>query len=406
MTAALATDLASSALGAAGCLAVVWWILRTPGRSFLEQRSVWLLGVLGMVYLVRSVGWLYGVDSAARRLSFWPVTLEPIVMALFVEGLLRRHLPLWVKGVSVGFTLFLVSVQWLPSEPRVAILTVAWPVGMVVIMTVFAWQMWRRRDAGLSREERHMLAGVTVVAVVAIPLVFSDGRALQPYLPTRMGAIGGLLLCRVLLTPPATDGLRDTVTGILRLIWRAAIVALVMTLPLGGITLERFLEALTLALALLLFFEIIDRLRRRERNEVEVALLHWLATAPREDFADWRRALRHAPLLGDAVILEADALARYDAPALRACFDKHGTLLSAPDLRPATVDTGGGRDANEQMLDVMSTHALTHVGLLRRDPLCLIGANVPQVAAPDTTLRLRAILRTGQDLLLRETAHA
>lgn len=406
MSDALATDLISSGLGAIGCLTVVWWILRTPGRSFLEQRSVWLLGVLGVVYLVRTVGWRYETESLGRWLAFWPVTLEPIVMALFVEGLLRRHLPLWIKWLAVAFTGFLVVVQFLPPSVRGPVLTISWPVGISVLMGVFAWQMWRMRDAGISRQERRMLAGVTVVAVVAIPMVFSDGRGLQPWLPTRMGAIGGLLLCRILLTPPATDGLRDTIVGLVRLFVRGSVVAAIMTVPFGALTRERFIEALTLALALLLLFELFDRLRRRERSEVEVALLHWLAFAPREDFAAWRRALKHAPLMGDAVILEGDDLARYDAGALRAAFAQHGTLLAEPELRALLATQPPDRESLEQVADLLSTHALTHLALLHADPLMLIGANVPQVATPDTALRVRAIVRTGQDLLQRGAVHA
>lgn len=406
MTTALATDLASSLLGSVGCFAVVWWVLRTPGRSFLEQRSVWLLGIFGLVYLLRLYGWLYDEASFARWLAFWPVTLEPIVMVLFVEGLVRRHVPIFLKWIAVGWTAFFVIVQLLPSPPRVDLLTLWWPVGMAMVLALCAWQMWRMRDAGLSREERRMLAGVTAVAVVSIPLVFSDGRVFQPFVPVRMGAIGGLLLARVLLTPPATDGLRDTLVGIVRVAWRGVIVAVVMTAALLGVTKEHFIEAFTLAVSLLLLFEVLDRLRRRERSEVEASLLHWLVSAPREGFAEWRRALKHAPLMGDAIIFDETALARYDPALLRTAFAQHGTLLAESEVRALAAADAGTGDAMDQVLDLLTTHDLTHVGLLSAEPLVLIGANVPQVATPDGTLRLHAILRTGQDVLHREVARA
>lgn len=406
MTPALATDLASSLLAALGCFAVVWWIERTPGRSFLEKRSVGLLMSLGLVFMLRVYGWQEGESSFARWLAYWPATLHPVTMALFVEGLLRRHLPLWLKGAAGGLTLFFIVLHVMPSLLSEPASSLSWPVGMTLIMSLFAWQMWRMRNAGLSREERRMLAGVTVVAIVAIPMVFTDGGVLLNVIPTRVGAIGGLLFVRVLLTPPAADGFRDTLVGLVRLALRGIVVAGVMTFALFALTTERFVEALTLALCLQLLFEVLDRLRRRRRSEIEAGLFHWLATAPREHFAEWRRALRHAPLMGDAVILEGDALAGYDAPVLRAAFERHGTLLSEPELRVLAAHREGEPDSIEQLLDLLTTHDLTHVGLLGAQPLRLIGVNVPQVAAPDVDLRLRVILRTGQDLLQREATPA
>ena len=406
MTPALATDLASSLIGALGCFAVVWWMERTPGRSFLERRSVGLLMSLGLVFMLRVWGWQSSATSFARWLAYWPATLHPLMMALFVEGLLRRHLPLWLKGSAVGLTLAFILLHLVPSllpEPASGL---SWPVGMTVIMGMFAWQMWRMRNAGLSREERRMLAGVIVVAVVAIPMVFTDSGLLLEVLPIRVGPIGGLLFVRVLLTPPAADGFRDTLAGLARLALRSMIVAGVMTFVLFELTTALFVEVFTLALCLQLLFEVLDRLRRRQRSELEAGLFHWLAAAPRENFAEWRRALRHAPLMGDAVILDGEALARYDEPVLRAAFERHGALLSEPDVRALAARAGDDAESIEQVLDVLTSHALSHVGLLGTQPLRLIGVNVPQVAAPDVNVRLRVIIRTGQDLLKREGAAA
>ena len=406
MTPALATDLASSLVAGVGCFAVLWWIERTPGRSFLEKRGIWLLLALGLVYTLRVYGWMAPDDSFGRWLAYWPATFLPLTMALFVEGLLRRHLPLWLKLAALGLTTFYIVLHVVPSLNVEPLPDYAWPVGMTIIMTLFALQMWRMRHAGLSREERRMLAGVTVVAVVAIPMVFSDGGVLRPLIPVRLGAIGGLLLVRVLLTPPAADGFRDTLAGMVRLALRGIIVAAVMLFVVFSFTTDRFIEVFTLAVCLQLLFEVLDRLRRRQRSEVEAGLFHWLATAPHDSFSEWRRALRHAPLMGDAVILEGDALSGYDAPVLQSAFERHGALLAEPDVRALAANDGGSADAMDQVLDLLTTHGLTHVGMLGAAPLRLVGVTVPQVASPDVNLRLRVILRTGQDLLHRDAARA
>ncbi len=399
----LATDLVSSILAGTGCLLVVLWILRAPTSSFLERRSIPILVTLSAVYLLRIYGWLDEFDSFARWLAFWPATLHPLVMALLVEGLLRRHLPLWLKWTALLMTAYFLVVQVLPSPTRETLLFYPWPIGVVLMMALLARHMWVMRDAGLSREERQTLAAVTAVAIIGIPLVFTDGRGMTPMLPNRLGAIAGLLLAWVLVGQASVHGLRETLVGIVRHVWRAAVLTTAVVLALLPHTPEYALLAFTVSLSALLLFAILDRLRRRRRDEGDVQLLHWLATAPRGSLQEWRRALRHAPLLGDALILEGPTLAKYDAARLRSVMRAHDELVTEPALRAELPSLSGDPLlATEEMLDLVHRYDLTHVGLLTEEPLRLVGANVPGLAGRDAMLQMQVLLRTGQEAVARD----
>ena len=400
LDAPLATDILSSFLGGLGCWSVVAWIARTPGRSFLERRAVPLLANMGAIYMLRCIGWLGEGGSLLRWLVFWPATLLPITMGLFVEGLLRRHLPRWLKWMALGMTSLFMALHVLPEPLRTSLVDIAWPLGMAVTMGAYARRMWMMRHAGLSREEQQMIAGVVVAALVAIPLVPTDTGYWIPTLPNRLGAVGGLLFTRVLLTPPAREGIRDAVGGLARVLVRGVLLAGALSILVPEPSAVTFVLALTLAICLLLLYEILDRLRARVQREAEGRLLRWLVDAPSGDFEAWRAALKQSPVGGDAIVLDGDSLAKYDARSLAGVFDAHGGLVSEGGLRQAlerAAHRGGELDALEQVLDLVSSLEMTHAGLISQAPLRVMVANVSEVAGRDAELRLRMILRSGRE---------
>lgn len=408
MNLSMTADIVSSFLAAVGCIAVLSWIVRTPGRSELERRSIPLLATLAAIYAVRCASWLAADDSIWRWAAFWPSTVLPLVMALFVEGLLRRHLPMWIKVFALAMTAAFMAQHAVPRFDLRPGFNLVWPVGLVATMAVLARQLWVMRNAGLSRQERRMIAGVVVASIIAMPLVATDSRLFLDSLSLRLGGAGGLLFLRSLVTPAGGDGLRDAVAGSARAFVRATLIAAMVFVVLPGARLLEFGVALELALCLILVFDLFDRLRRRRPREVDTQLLHWLATAPTDNLDSWRRAIRHAPLVGDAVVLDPDALARYDAAALRAVLEQHGPVVSAASLRALAATTSNDGRGNtllegiEQAMDLLAVHDATHIGLLSAEPLRVLATNLPYVGGRDTELQLRVILRTGQEAAERQ----
>jgi hypothetical protein len=389
-------DIASSLLAAIGCFAVLAWIARTPGRSPLERWSVPLIATLGLVYGVRVVSWTTDAQSIARWWAFWPSTFLPIVMVLFVEGLLRRHLPMWIKLWGAILTIVFIGMHMVPRFDISPEWKWFWPTGVVLTMALLARQMWIMRNAGLSRQERRLIAGIVIAVIISIPMTATDAGLWLDYFKLRLGAISGLLFLRALVTPPGGDGLRDSVLGTLRAAVRALLIASIVWLVLPSAEIVAFAVAFDLAFCFILLFEIFDRLRRRRPSEVDTQLMHWLATAPRGDFDAWRRALRHAPLVGDAVVLEEASLARYDRAAIVKALTRHGPVVSTRLLR-AELERASGESLEglEQVMDLLSVNDATHAGLISESPLRIFATNLPYVGGRDTELQLRVILGTA-----------
>lgn len=398
----LVSDLTSSMIGGLGCLLVVGWIARTPERSVLERRSVPLLANLGAVFLLRSFGWMDDQHSSVRWWAFWPATIHPLVMGIFVEGLLRRHLPRWLKYTSLGMTLSFIAVHLLPQAQRSPVMDYYWPAGMAVIMGLLARQMWVMRDAGLSREEQRMIAAVTMAAIIAIPLTVTDSGYWKPTLPSRLGAIGGLLFTRTLVTPATADGVRDVIEGLFQALARAVLISGVALLVTPAPTVHGFMLVLPVTLCMLLLIDIFDRLRRRYAGEDDGRLLRWLVATPLLAFSEWREAVRQAPLSGDSLVLEGSAIAQYDLGAITRLLDKDGPIMRDSTLQLARASaTRSDADAVEQLLDLLETHTMTHVGLISESPPRIFVANVAELAARGATLRLAVILRSGREAAAR-----
>src|SRR5439155_12576575 len=88
----------------------VYW--RQTTRSRLERCVSFLLECLGALLLVRGFFWTtgYRVFGAA---TFLVVAMVPLAVVLYVEALLRRHLPLAVKVLvlvgTVGFAALAIA---------------------------------------------------------------------------------------------------------------------------------------------------------------------------------------------------------------------------------------------------------------------------------------------------------
>lgn len=119
-------------------------------------------------------------------------------------------------------------------------------------------------------------------------------------------------------------------------------------------------------------------------------------------FSEWREAVRQAPLGGDSLVLEGPAIAQYDLGAIARLLEKHGPVMRDTTLQLARARAAGSdTDAVEQLLDLLETHTMTHVGLISDSPPRLFVANVAELAARGATLRLAVILRSGREAAAR-----
>lgn len=391
-------------LGAAGTFSYLAYLLRNRGRSLLESRTLALLLALGMLLLVRGFYWLEIGSTTLLVLTFIPATLLPLAMCLFVEGLLRRHLPRWLKVLGAGttaifFLLNVVGLLWV--DRRVSL---AFPLALLLVMACLGWVLVTRDRAALSPAENRLVRGCVTAVMLGLPLAASDFRLDLGWPSHRWGAVATLAF---VLTLARMTEVRETRSWLSReipwLVAKTLFLAGIVRLLSGGAEWAAILPPTT---ALVLLFALWERLRALAVLRRERGLLRWLAEAPADSLGAFVEALREYPLTEQHVLLGPAELEGYHPDALRRLFRGPSRVCSAAELRQARSARGGDAaalDAAEQMLDALGRHEMTHACLLAADPLRLLLVNLPEITGGrDAELELEVIRRQGSLALAME----
>ncbi len=403
---AVAVDVLVTWIGALGAAGYLLHIVRNPSRSPLERRAVLLLGVLTVLLLVRGFSWLEA-DVRLDRLTFAAATLLPLAMALFVEGLLRRHLPRPAKLLAAGSSALFFAVNLGPAPARELLLHRVFPGVLLVMMALLGYFLLARRRDTLSPAENRLVSGCLLAVLAGLPMAASDFRMELGFPSQRWGAVGVLLFVYTLVhlaRLPEHMGWRLRELGWLALqaLLLSGMVALLSPRPL-----EVWGHALPLASAVVLLFAIGERLRNAGAVEGQERLLRWLANAPtgsREELVAW---LRRYPLTEQHLLLGPEELRAYAAASLAALFVASRTCSGAQFRQIGPDAPRQAQEAAEQMADILERHEMTHACLLGTDPLHLLLVNLPEISGNrDAELELEVIQRQASLVLLGRPARA
>lgn len=388
-------------------------IHRRREHGVLERRASFLIGALALLLVLRGFSWLRPEARWLGVLMLVPATVLPLAMTLFAEGLLRRHVPRWVKWLAVatsGGALLanLAAGATLLGDAAVSGVLLA---ALAVQMTVLGAVLARRDASSLSRAENGLVRACLLVTLVGVPLAATDFRFVLGWPDARMGTIGALLFCYTLLrrpeerTPLARWG-RD----VARLLARAGLACLLLLVALRGAPREMLGPLFVLATTLVIALAIADRLGEGPGRNGN-ALLRWLARPPARSRAAFQRELRHLPLTADALVVGEDDLAPYHHEALRTVLGRKDPVHTLAALRVERDAAGeshalAARGADE-LTDLLERSGMTHVALVRDEPLCLLLANVPELPGhEDAAVALAAVARHGALALSGAPAHA
>lgn len=400
---AVAIDVLVTWIGALGAASYLLYIVRNPSRSPLERRAVLLLGVLAVLLFVRGFSWL-GPDLRLTRLTFAAATLLPLAMALFVEGLLRRHLPRPAKLLAAGSSAFFFVMNLSPARWREAVLPLGFPAVLLATMALLgAFLLARRRDT-LSPAENRLVSGCLLAVGAGLPMAASDFRLELGFPPQRWGAVGVLLFVYTLVYLARLP--RHTVVRDLG--W-LAVQALLLS-GMGALLSPRpgaeWAHTLPPAAATVFLFAIWERLRGAGARQAREGLLRWLADAPAgapDALAGW---LRRYPLTEQHLLLGPEELRAYEAGSLAALFGTSRTCSGARFRQIGPEAPRAAQDAAEQMADILERYEMTHACLLSTHPLHLLLVNLPEISGNrDAELELEVIQRQAS-LALPAPAHA
>lgn len=406
MDEALRTDLLVNAVGAVGALAYLGALLGKRVRSTLENRSLLLVALVSTMLVLRGYLWLVQGHPTLGTLRIIPATLLPLAMTLFVEGVLRRHLPLAMKLLVLAITAALLALNLLGLVVDHPVFGPAFPIALISVLALLAGFVAFRDRAGLSAAENRFCGSLLLIATINVPLALTDFRTVTGFPPNRMGALGVLALCHLL-----ADGgerlapmLLARFLGLALLKSAAAIVALFAVIGLPPR--DRLIHTLSIALALVLVWDLWERLSARSQENRQRQFLRWLAEDRSDDLPSFIRAFSASPGLGDHLIVGEPELRRYDLDALLARLRHIGHDCTLSRLRrEVRRERGRGVEAAEQLVDLLERHQMTQVVLLGERPARLMLVNRPELADRDALLELRLISRRARSLDRRTADH-
>jgi hypothetical protein len=401
---AVAIDVLVTWIGALGAASYLLHIVRDPSRSPLERRAVVLLGVLAVLLTVRGVSWLEA-DLRLTRLTFAAATLLPLAMALFVEGLLRRHLPRPAKLLAAGASAFFFVVNLGPERVRGAMFSRAFPAVLLVTMAVLGYFLLSRRRDTLSPAENRLVSGCLFAVSVGLPLAASDFRLNLGFPPQRWGAVGVLLFVYTLAhlaRLPRRAVVRDLGWLGLQALLLSGMGALLSPRPAAV-----WAHTLPPAAATVLLFAIWERLRNAGAMQGQEGLLRWLANAPTGSLDALVGWLRRYPLTEQHLLLGPAELGAYRAESLAGLFGESRTCSGARFRQLGPDAPREAQEAAEQMADILERYEMTHACLLSDRPMRLLLVNLPEISGNrDAELEMQVIQRQASLALLGEGARA
>ena len=388
-------------------------IARRHAHSPLERRAAFLVSALAALLLLRGVSWLHPDRPWLGSIILLPAALLPLAMTLFVEGLLRRHVPRPMKWLAVAATVVATGAALTALFTGQDDLAASAVLLLALLTTISAlsWLLARRDAATLSRAENGLVRACLLVALIGIPLVATDFRFVLGNPPSRLGTIGALLLCYTLLRRSEERGqLARWGRDVARLLWRAAAVCALLLVALRTAPAELLFPLGVLATTLVIALAIHDRISDLRLHGADPILLRWLARAPATSLVQFQRELRHLPLTADALVIEEPDLAPYNRDALRAVLDGREQVQTLAQLRVTGTIAGvdqrhalAARGADE-LTDLLERSGMTHVALVTGHPLRLLLANVPELPGhEDASIALAAVVRHGQLALSHES---
>jgi hypothetical protein len=371
--------------GAVGVLHYLVQVRRERQGSQLERRASFLLACLGLLLLVRGFYWLQP-GRVLQTATFVPASLLALAMHVFVEGLLRRHLPLAMKAfVALGALVFSVAnlAGALFESPAWTLAFLVYTAATLALLAAFL--VLRRREQ-LSPPENRFIDVVVLAVLCALPLWITDFPSVVGIAPIRMGALGALLFVHVCARNASRrDRGPVLLVDVVRLGLRALGLAAVLYVLAGF---QAPVPCAAFALAFVLLLATWDRLWMLSQQVDSRSFLRWLAEAETASLEGFLEALKQCPAAEQHVTLREEQLRDYDVRALLARLRARSGALSRSSLRGRTPEA-----ADEQLLALLETHGMSHACLVSSRPPVLLLLNHPGLADGSVTELELALVR-------------
>jgi hypothetical protein len=377
----VAGDVAVTWLGAAGCALYFRHAWSERQGSAAARSAAFLFGVLAVLLGLRGVYWLHD-DPWLARLVFCAATLLPLAITLFVEHVTRRHHALWLKVFALGATATFFVANLVAPLAASRALQIGFLAGLVVVLIGNGWELLRQGEGDLSANERRRCRALVVAAVAAAPLVATDFRETLGFPPVRLGALGPLLLCYVLLRfSAAGEVLVSLVVRLVAVLAASTALAAAFAMTNHGFTgdaMHAALRTLPVAVAWVLLTAVFLAIRRVETETSRASFLRWLLHARLDSLDGFLASLRRLPFARDHIALRAADLGAYRVDRLLELAHDRREPLSLAEARAWLRGGDAARvEAAEQLVDLFERHGMTHALFVAEGPPVVVLLNLP-----------------------------
>lgn len=381
MTSAVIANAIVNLCGAIGLVVAMLALHRRDARSPLTRRFLIALGIVALLFLVRSTAWLTG-NSLLDDLSVIPAALIPFGALIVTEGMLRRHAPRAIKlAVIVGAAVLGIGGA-LGLERFDTPYAVALALFQLGAFAACAVLLATRDRQSLMASENRGIDRMTIGAVIVLPFIVTDFGALMPNMPVKLGALGALLVVTAVLIAGSSGEARwhAVLLTVLRLV-SSALLGLAAAFVAPDVDAARVARFCAIAVSGVLAIGLMTDTLRSYLESRAPGVLSSVAISPATTRNQLIAELLRHPLFESARRYREDDLAAYDPLLLRNRLAAHRVLRRAdapwghPPIDPAV----------ERLRSLMTAANATHLVVLSSDPVDLLALAVPVTSADPAT---------------------
>jgi len=389
MTPSAIADSIVNLCGAIG-LAVAMLALdrRDPGGPF-TRRLLFLLGVVAALFFIRGLAW-WQESAWLDRLSLLPAATVPLGALVVTEGILRRHAPRAVKRVAVWGAVLLGIGGALGLDAWTAPYAIALALFQLAGFATCAALLALRDHSQLLASENRSIGRLAVGALLVIPFIVTDFRALAPDMPVRLGALGALLVVTAVLIAGSSGETRrqGIVLTVLR-ISSAALLGAAAAFIADDVDAAQVMRFSAVAVAGVLTIGLMTDTLRAWFEAQAPGMLNSVAVSSATTREQLIAELLRQPLFESARRFREADLAAWDPPVLR------DLLASRPVLRRADAPWGfaPADPAVERVTSLLAASSATHVVVLSHDPVDVFVLAVPVMLADPASETALALVR-------------
>jgi len=383
----------ASLYGVATAMRVYW---KQTARSRVERCVLFLLGVLFGLLAVRGFFWITG-SKVFGALTYFFASVLPLAVVLYIEALLRRHMPLLVKILVLAGTVVFVAFalsERLHADPFWMRVFSGYVLALMVVLLTM---LFLRDRSDLTEVENRAADAVGVAVAMIVPFVMTDLLTDLGLPMVRVGSVGILMFAFatvVAAEPRATVG--AVVNTHLRVIGLSIALGAIEAWVIGDVRTATVARTGAFFACFLLLTMIYLRVHTHRQLSRGPGLVRSIATADTRTTEGFLHVLEQLPIVADYRLVRAADLRGYDhKDAFVGLFPADGARVvtrrqlrrrsGAPQVEHSYVA--------DQLADLLEREQMTHAVLLRERPLSLLLVHIPSAGLEQSAIAQLGLVR-------------